>query len=80
MRGWLRRLHDHWFAPAPLKDLAAVRIVLAGMQLTLLLWPYLARKIGSCTGCNLGHQLRLTAIDAHEFTPLAQLGMLEAAE
>jgi hypothetical protein len=76
VRGWLRRLHDHWFGPAPLKDLAAVRIVLAGMQLTLLLWPYLARKIGSCTGCNLGHQLRLTAIDAHEFTPLPALKLL----
>jgi hypothetical protein len=76
VKGWLRRLDDHWFAPAPLRDLATVRVVLIGMQVTLLLWPYLARKLGSCTGCNLGHQLRLTGIDAQEFTPLPALKLL----
>jgi hypothetical protein len=74
--GWLSRLHDHWFAPAPLRDLAAVRIVLVGMQVTLLLWPFLARKLGACAGCNPRYQLALTAIDAREFTPLPALKVL----
>jgi hypothetical protein len=76
MNGWLRRLHDHWFAPAPLRDLATVRIVLVGMQLTLLLWPYLARKLGACLGCNPRYQLALMAIDVREFTPLPALKLL----
>lgn len=76
MNRWLRRLHDHWFAPAPLRDLAAVRIVLVGMQLTLLLWPHLARKLGACLGCNPRYQLALAAIDAREFTPLPVLKLL----
>ena len=76
MNGWLRRLHDHWFAPAPLRDLAVVRIVLVGMQLTLLLWPYLARKLGACLGCNPRYQLALMAIDGREFTPLPALKLL----
>jgi hypothetical protein len=71
-----KRLRDHWFAPAPLQDLAAVRIVLVGMQLTLLLCPYLARKVGACAGCNLAYQLRLTGIDSREFIPLPALKVL----
>ena len=76
MNSWRKRLHDHWFAPAPLRDLAAVRTVLVGMQLTLLLWPYLARKVGACAGCNLAYQLRLSGIDSHEFFPLPALKVL----
>jgi predicted DCC family thiol-disulfide oxidoreductase YuxK len=76
MTAWLKRIHDHWFAPAPLEDLALVRITLVGMQLALLLIPFLAVKVGACPGCNPDYQAWLTAIDDREFAPLPALKLL----
>jgi predicted DCC family thiol-disulfide oxidoreductase YuxK/uncharacterized membrane protein YphA (DoxX/SURF4 family) len=76
MREWLRRLHDHWFAPAPLEDLALVRITLVAMQLALLLLPFLSVDVGACPGCNRDYQVWLTAIDDREFAPLPALKVL----
>jgi predicted DCC family thiol-disulfide oxidoreductase YuxK len=76
MTRWLKRLHDHWFAPAPLADLALVRITLAAMQLALLLIPFLSVEVGACPGCNPDYQVWLTAIDDREFTPLPALKVL----
>ena len=76
MSRWLKRVHDHWFAPAPLEDLALVRITLVGMQLALLLIPFLAVEVGACPGCNPDYQAWLTGIDDREFAPLPALKLL----
>jgi uncharacterized membrane protein YphA (DoxX/SURF4 family) len=73
---WLQRLHHHWFAPAPLEDLALVRIALAGMQVALLLVPHLAVQVGACLGCNPDYQAALAAFPDREFTPLPALKVL----
>jgi predicted DCC family thiol-disulfide oxidoreductase YuxK len=73
---WRTRLHDHWFEPAPLEDLALVRITLVGMQVALLLIPYLAVQVGACQGCNPDYQTALTVIGDREFTPLPALKVM----
>jgi uncharacterized membrane protein YphA (DoxX/SURF4 family) len=73
---WLKRVHDHWFAPAPLEDLALVRITLVAMQLALLLVPYLSVEVGACQGCNPDYQASLTAIHIREFLPIPALKVL----
>ena len=76
MKGLLRRLHDHWFAPAPLEDLALVRIVVVSAQLILLLTPYLSDEIGACLGCSLHYQHFLTQVDQSYFAPIPTLKLL----
>jgi predicted DCC family thiol-disulfide oxidoreductase YuxK len=76
MRGWLRKVYDHWFAPAPLEDLALVRIVLVAMQLSLLLIPFFSVQVGACPGCDPEYQAWLTVIDDREFAPLPALKVL----
>jgi hypothetical protein len=68
-RSLLRRLNDHWFAPAPLEDLALARIVLVAMQLLLLLWTPLAMS-GACKGCNLAYQQMIAAADPLTYQPI----------
>jgi predicted DCC family thiol-disulfide oxidoreductase YuxK len=76
VKGLLRRLHDHWFAPAPLEDLALVRIVVVSAQLILLLTPYLSDEIGACLGCSLQYQHFLTQVDQSYFAPIPTLRLL----
>jgi len=76
MKGLLRRLHDHWFAPAPLEDLALVRIVLVTAQLILLLTPYLSDEVGACLGCSVQYQHFLTSVDRSYFDPIPALKLL----
>jgi hypothetical protein len=67
-----RRLHDHWFAPAPLADLALVRIVFVTMELVLLL----VHNAGACKGCNLDYQRWLTVAPAGTYHPIPVLKLL----
>ena len=73
-----RRLHDHWFAPAPLADLALVRVVLAATQLTLLLVPWLASDVGICLGCDPAFHHWLGGVSTDQFQPLPVLKLLLA--
>ena len=76
MKRWLKRVHDHWFAPAPLEDLALVRVTLVSVQLSLLLFPFFSLAVGACPGCDRDYQAWLTAIDVREFAPLPALKLL----
>ncbi len=67
MSALLRRLERHWFAPAPLSDLALVRIVLAGSQLISLL---------DSGPSSLRGQLWLSHAPAERFVPLPVLKVL----
>jgi predicted DCC family thiol-disulfide oxidoreductase YuxK/uncharacterized membrane protein YphA (DoxX/SURF4 family) len=72
-----RRLHDHWFEPAPLEDLAFARMVLVGMELLLLLVPALAHSGGgACRGCNLAYQEMIAAADPWIYHPIPALKVL----
>ena len=73
MRTLLRKLDEHWFAPASLRDLAIARVVVAGTQLFLLLYSTLVGEAGPCPGCSLRYQLWLTEIDPELFLPLPAL-------
>lgn len=76
MRAVLRRLDQHWFAPARLSDLALARIALVGFQLILLTVPALSERVGVCTGCSLRFQLWLTKLDPSQYAPLPALKVL----
>jgi len=76
MRSLLERLDRHWFAPAPLADLALMRIVLVGFQLILLLVPALSDEVGACTGCYPGFQVALTKLAANQYLPIPALKVL----
>ena len=76
MRSLLERLNRHWFAPAPLVDLACMRVVLVGFQLILLLVPAISERVGACTGCSLAYQLGLTKLDPSQYLPLPALKVL----
>jgi predicted DCC family thiol-disulfide oxidoreductase YuxK len=71
-----RRLHDHWFEPAPLTDVALVRVVLVAMELLLLLVPTLALGAGACKGCNPDYQRWLTTAQPATYHPLLALKVL----
>ncbi|HEX7049640.1 MAG TPA: DCC1-like thiol-disulfide oxidoreductase family protein [Longimicrobiales bacterium] len=72
----MRRFDAHWFAPAPLGELAAARIVLVGTQLFLLLYGTLVASLRACPACSLDYQLWLTGIDASTYLPRPALKVL----
>jgi hypothetical protein len=59
-------------APAPLTDLALVRIVFVTMELLLLLVP----NAGACRGCNLDYQRWLAVAPAGTYHPIPVLKLL----
>ena len=76
MKRILRRIHDHWFAPASLQDLAIVRIAVVGFELLILLWPWLARGAGICHACNLDYTLLLADFPDGQFLAIPTLKVL----
>lgn len=76
MRRALRALDRHWFEPARLTDLAALRWLFVATELLLLLWPYLSNSVGVCPGCSLPDQLQRAATVQSNFHPLPALKLL----
>ncbi|MGH7542113.1 MAG: hypothetical protein ACRELC_14055, partial [Gemmatimonadota bacterium] len=72
----VRALDRHWFAPADLRDLAAVRIVLVGLFLGTMLAPELSGALGITGGYGFEAQRWFLEIPDESFAPIPMLKLL----
>lgn len=78
MKRVVRALDRHWFAPADLRVLAAVRIVLVGLMLSTMLFPGLLGSLGISGVYGFETQRWVLEFPDHSFVPIPTLKLLTA--